>query len=145
MKLTRARHCPPSRNSGREIARNRWRNSPLHQRPTERPAGKRFPLPPQQVLTMKTISELAADLDAAIRARSEPASIDCAILNERGELVFIDGQQPAAPAAQPPAASPYFTVTEAGAYLHTTAHGIYSRVKRGRLRPLPGSPGRLLF
>lgn len=41
--------------------------------------------------------------------------------------------------------SPYLTVPEAAAYLRTTVHGIYSLVKRGRLHPMPGRPGRLLF
>ncbi len=40
--------------------------------------------------------------------------------------------------------SPYFTAREAAAYLRTTLQGIYSRVKRGRLKPMPGS-GKLLF
>ena len=40
--------------------------------------------------------------------------------------------------------SPYLTAAEAAAYLRTTIQGVYSRVKRGRLRPMPGS-GRLLF
>lgn len=41
--------------------------------------------------------------------------------------------------------SPYLTVEEAAAYLRTSKHGIYSLVKRGRLKPMPGRPGRLLF
>jgi excisionase family DNA binding protein len=41
--------------------------------------------------------------------------------------------------------SPYFTAVEAAAYLRTTVQGIYALVKRGRLRPMPGRPGRLLF
>jgi excisionase family DNA binding protein len=41
--------------------------------------------------------------------------------------------------------SPYLTADEAAAYLRTTRQGIYSRVKRGILHPLPGSRGRLLF
>jgi len=40
--------------------------------------------------------------------------------------------------------SPYFTATEAAMYLRTTVQGIYSLVKRSRLKPMPGS-GRLLF
>jgi excisionase family DNA binding protein len=40
--------------------------------------------------------------------------------------------------------SPYFTCEEAAAFLRTTRHGIYSLVKRRRLRPMPGS-GKLLF
>ncbi len=40
--------------------------------------------------------------------------------------------------------SPYYTATEAAAYLRTTIQGIYAKVKRGRLKPMPGS-GRLLF
>jgi hypothetical protein len=40
--------------------------------------------------------------------------------------------------------SPYLTACEAAAYLRTTVQGIYARVKRGRLKPMPGS-GRLLF
>ena len=40
--------------------------------------------------------------------------------------------------------SPYLTCTEAAAYLRTTSQGIYAPVKRGRLRPMPGS-GKLLF
>jgi excisionase family DNA binding protein len=42
-------------------------------------------------------------------------------------------------------ASPYLTAPEAAAYLRTTVQGIYSLVKRGRLKPMPGRPGRLLF
>ena len=41
-------------------------------------------------------------------------------------------------------ASPYLTAPEAAAYLRTTVQGIYALVKRGRLRPMPGS-GKLLF
>jgi excisionase family DNA binding protein len=41
--------------------------------------------------------------------------------------------------------SPYLTCAEAAAYLRTTVQGIYALVKRGRLKPLPGRPGRLLF
>jgi Helix-turn-helix domain len=40
--------------------------------------------------------------------------------------------------------SPYLTASEAAAYLRTTIQGIYSLVKRGRVKPMPGS-GRLLF
>lgn len=40
--------------------------------------------------------------------------------------------------------SPYLVASEAAAYLRTTTQGIYSLVKRGRLKPMPGS-GRLLF
>jgi excisionase family DNA binding protein len=42
-------------------------------------------------------------------------------------------------------ASPYLTAVEAAAYLRTTVQGIYALVKRGRLHPMPGRPGRLLF
>lgn len=41
--------------------------------------------------------------------------------------------------------SPYLTAAEAATYLRTTIQGIYSLVKRGRLHPMPGRPGRLLF
>ena len=41
-------------------------------------------------------------------------------------------------------ASPYLTAPEAAAYLRTTVQGIYALVKRGRLKPMPGS-GKLLF
>jgi excisionase family DNA binding protein len=41
--------------------------------------------------------------------------------------------------------SPYLVVREAAEYLRTTAHGIYSLVKRGKIEPMPGRPGRLLF
>lgn len=47
------------------------------------------------------------------------------------------------PTVQP--ASPYLTVSEAAAYLRTTAQGVYSLVKRRKLKPMPGRPGRLLF
>jgi excisionase family DNA binding protein len=42
-------------------------------------------------------------------------------------------------------ASPYLTATEAAEYLRTTIQGVYSLVKRGRVKPMPGRPGRLLF
>ena len=41
--------------------------------------------------------------------------------------------------------SPYLTTGEAADYLRTTVQGVYSLVKRRRLFPMPGSPGRLLF
>jgi len=41
--------------------------------------------------------------------------------------------------------SPYLTTAEAAAYLRTTVQGIYSLVKRGRVHPMPGRRGRLLF
>jgi excisionase family DNA binding protein len=41
--------------------------------------------------------------------------------------------------------SPYLTAAEAASYLRTTIQGIYSLVKRGRIHPMPGRPGRLLF
>lgn len=44
-----------------------------------------------------------------------------------------------------PAVSPYLTAADAAAYLRTTVQGIYSLVKRGKLKPMPGRPGRLLF
>ena len=40
--------------------------------------------------------------------------------------------------------SPYLLVTEAAAYLRTTVQGVYSLVKRRKLQPMPGRPGRLL-
>lgn len=41
--------------------------------------------------------------------------------------------------------SPYLTAAEAASYLRTTIQGVYALVKRRRLYPMPGSPGRLLF
>jgi excisionase family DNA binding protein len=41
--------------------------------------------------------------------------------------------------------SPYLRTEEAALYLRTTVQGIYSLVKRRRLFPMPGRPGRLLF
>jgi len=41
--------------------------------------------------------------------------------------------------------SPYLLAAEAAAYLRTTVQGIYSLVKRRKLQPMPGRPGRLLF
>lgn len=41
-------------------------------------------------------------------------------------------------------ASPYLTAAEAAVYLRTTTQGIYALVKRGRVKPMPGS-GKLLF
>lgn len=49
--------------------------------------------------------------------------------------------RPSAPVVR----SPYLTAAEAAAYLRTTIQGIYSLVKRARLHPMPGRPGRLLF
>ncbi|MBX9582546.1 MAG: helix-turn-helix domain-containing protein [Gemmataceae bacterium] len=46
------------------------------------------------------------------------------------------------PGAVPP---PYLTAAEAAAHLRTTVQGVYALVKRGRLHPMPGRPGRLLF
>ena len=45
---------------------------------------------------------------------------------------------------QPEVISPYLTAIEAAIYIRSTRHGIYSLVKRGRIKPMPGS-GRLLF
>ena len=44
----------------------------------------------------------------------------------------------------PTVVSPYLTAPEAAIYLRTTVQGVYALVKRGRLKPMPGS-GRLLF
>ena len=44
-----------------------------------------------------------------------------------------------------PLDSPYLTVAEAAAYIRSTTQGIYALVKRGRVKPMPGRPGRLLF
>jgi excisionase family DNA binding protein len=41
--------------------------------------------------------------------------------------------------------SPYLTASEAAVYIRSTVQGIYALVKRGRLKPMPGRPGRLLF
>jgi len=41
--------------------------------------------------------------------------------------------------------SPYLTCEEAAAYIRSTRHAIYALVKRGRIKPMPGRPGRLLF
>ena len=41
--------------------------------------------------------------------------------------------------------SPYLTASEAAAYIRSTVQGVYALVKRGKLRPMPGRPGRLLF
>lgn len=48
-------------------------------------------------------------------------------------------------AAAVPFNSPYLTAAEAAAYIRTTIQGIYGLVKRGRIKPMPGRPGRLLF
>ena len=40
--------------------------------------------------------------------------------------------------------SPYLTASEGAAYLRTTIQGVYALVKRGRLKPMPGS-GKLLL
>jgi excisionase family DNA binding protein len=44
----------------------------------------------------------------------------------------------------PTVTSPYLTAPEAAAYLRTTVQGIYALVKRGRVKPMPGSR-KLLF
>jgi excisionase family DNA binding protein len=41
--------------------------------------------------------------------------------------------------------SPYLTVDEAAQYLRTTRQGMYSLVKRNKVKSMPGRPGRLLF
>jgi excisionase family DNA binding protein len=41
-------------------------------------------------------------------------------------------------------ATPYLTCAEAAVYLRTTKQGIYALVKRGRVKPMPGS-GKLLL
>lgn len=41
--------------------------------------------------------------------------------------------------------SPYLTCAEAASYLRSTVQGVYALVKRGKIRPMPGRPGRLLF
>jgi excisionase family DNA binding protein len=47
--------------------------------------------------------------------------------------------------SQPLVASPYLTAAEAAAYIRSTIQAIYALVKRRRIRPMPGRPGRLLF
>ena len=42
-------------------------------------------------------------------------------------------------------ASPYLTAAEAADYIRSTVQGIYALVKRRKVRPMPGRPGRLLF
>jgi excisionase family DNA binding protein len=49
------------------------------------------------------------------------------------------------PEVSRPAASPYLVASEAAEYLRTTVQGVYALVKRRKLRPMPGRPGRLLF
>ena len=41
--------------------------------------------------------------------------------------------------------SPYLTASEAAAYIRSSVQAIYALVKRGRIKPMPGRPGRLLF
>jgi excisionase family DNA binding protein len=41
--------------------------------------------------------------------------------------------------------SPYLIAEEAASYIRTTVQGVYALVKRGRIKPMPGRPGRLLF
>ncbi len=41
--------------------------------------------------------------------------------------------------------TPYLTVAEAAAYLRTTVQGVYSLVKRGRIKPHCRRKGKLLF
>ncbi len=41
--------------------------------------------------------------------------------------------------------SPYLTAAESAAYIRSTIQGIYSLVKRCKIKPMPGRPGRLLF
>jgi excisionase family DNA binding protein len=41
--------------------------------------------------------------------------------------------------------SPYLLAAEAAAYLRTTLKGLYGLVQRGRIKPMPGRPRRLLF
>lgn len=43
-----------------------------------------------------------------------------------------------------PISSPYLTAREAAAYIRSTVQGVYALVKRGRVKPMPGS-GKLLF
>jgi excisionase family DNA binding protein len=45
---------------------------------------------------------------------------------------------PAHGRTEPTVNSPYFTAPEAAAYLRTTVQGVYSAVKRGRLKPMRG-------
>lgn len=42
-------------------------------------------------------------------------------------------------------ASPYLTAAEAAAFIRSSAQGIYSLVKRGKTKPMPGRQGRLPF
>jgi excisionase family DNA binding protein len=46
---------------------------------------------------------------------------------------------------RPAIISPYLTAEEAAAYLRTTVQGVYSLVKRRKIKPMAGRPGRLLF
>lgn len=49
----------------------------------------------------------------------------------------VDGKKPVV-------ISPYLTAVEAAAYIRSTVQGVYALVKRGRVKPMPGS-GKLLF
>jgi excisionase family DNA binding protein len=61
---------------------------------------------------------------------------------DRADVVSADVPTRLTNPSIPP--SPYMTCPEAAAYLRTTVQGIYSLVKRGRVHPMPGRPGRLL-
>jgi excisionase family DNA binding protein len=69
-------------------------------------------------------------------ASPEPASVATSGLRLADHLAAT----PATVVGTPP----YLTCEEAAVYLRTTKPGIYSLVKRGRLKPMPGS-GKLLF
>lgn len=63
----------------------------------------------------------------------------------RALLLGLAAGRPAGRDEPGPPPSPYLTVDEAAARLRRTRQAVYALVKRGRLHPLPGSPGRLLF
>jgi hypothetical protein len=81
---------------------------------------------------------------AAIESYAEAEEQRRNRLRAEGDDV-MDGGDKTVELTPPCPTSPYLLAAEAAVYLRTTVQGIYSLVKRRKLQPMPGRPGRLLF
>jgi excisionase family DNA binding protein len=78
------------------------------------------------------------------QAATTVSSVPAAALSKADAARFLSVDEEGETVSNLPP-SPYLTAIEAAAYLRTTLQAIYGLVKRGRIKPMSGRPGRLLF